>query len=432
MPPPLPTRYRLEQRLGRDGDIEQWLATDTSLDRPVLIRVLGPETGTERRGQFLDAMRAVAAVSHIHLASVYAAAEVPDGAYSVTEWTGGVTMRDRLDAGEPMTANEFITNAAGLAGALEALHASSVIHGAIDPSAIYFSSAHPAKLGSFGRLPVVAGSSEDVAALAETLDACLTGSTTLSAPPSQIVDGVSPTVDRALLDARAGVLDARRLASALQGAPSVTESEHEPGWTWRWLTPAVILLVLAGGIIGLGALFTAGSESPALFPARPPTSTTVPAIETTTTTTTTAPPSSDFSLLEVRVFDPYGDGVEHDEDLQKLTDGDPTTMWGTEHYSARLPLIKKGVGVVFSVAGTPRAFEARSTSDGTTYSLMWAASFEPDIEGWSRISGGTVSGGSITLQLPSRDGGYWLLWLTELPQQDDSYYTSIGEVRFAP
>jgi hypothetical protein len=63
---------------------------------------------------------------------------------------------------------------------------------------------------------------------------------------------------------------------------------------------------------------------------------------------------------------------------------------------------------------------------------MWAASFEPDIEGWSRISGGTVSGGSITLQLPSRDGGYWLLWLTELPQQDDSYYTSIGEVRFAP
>jgi serine/threonine protein kinase len=103
-------------------------------------------------------MRAVAAVPHIHLASVYAAAAVSDGAYSVTEWTGGVTMQDRLDAGEPMTPTEFITNAAGVAGALAALHASTVLHGAIDPSAIRFSSAHPAKLGAFGRVPVATSS----------------------------------------------------------------------------------------------------------------------------------------------------------------------------------------------------------------------------------------------------------------------------------
>jgi serine/threonine protein kinase len=429
LPPPLPTRYRLEQRLGRDGDIEQWLATDTSLDRPVLIRVLGPETDSSRREQFLEAMRAVANVSHIHLASVYAAAEVPDGAYSVTEWTGGVTMQDRLDASEPMTATEFVTNAAGLTGALDALHESSVLHGAIDPSAVFFSAAHPAKLGSFGRRPVATTPSEDVAALAETLDACLTGSTTLSAPPSQIVDGVSPTVDRALLDARAGLLDARMLAAALQATPSIPESEPRQGWTWRWLTPAIILLVLAGGISALGALLTAGSESPALFPARPPTSTTLPVLESTFTTTTAQP--SGFSLLNVRVFDPYGDGTEHDNDLQYLTDGDPTTLWRTEHYSAPLPLIKTGVGVVFAVAGTPKTFEARAVSDGTTYSLMWAPTLQPDIEGWTRVSGGTVAGGSIALQLPARAGGYWLLWLTELPQQEDSYYTSIGEVRFA-
>ncbi len=395
----------------------------------MLIRVLGPETDADRRVQFLDAMRAVANVSHIHLASVYAAAEVPDGAYSVTEWAGGVTMQDRLDAGEPMTATEFITNAAGLAGALDALHESSVLHGAIDPSAIFFSAAHPAKLGSFGRRPTATTSLEDVADLAETLDACLTGRTTLSAPPSQIVDGVSPAVDRALLDARAGLLDARRLAAALQGAPSITESEPRQGWSWRWLTPAIILLLLAGGIIALGALLTAGSESPALFPARPPTSTTLQVLNSTSTTTTTQP--SDFSLLDVRVFDPYGDGAEHDSDLHYLTDGDLSTPWRTEHYSAPLPLIKKGVGLVFAVAGTPNTFEARAVLDGTTYSLMWSPAFHQDIEGWTRISGGTVSGGSITLQLPARDGGYWLLWLTELPQQQDSYYTSIGEVRFA-
>ena len=37
MPPRLPERYRLNIRLGSDGDIEEWLAQDESLDRPVLI-----------------------------------------------------------------------------------------------------------------------------------------------------------------------------------------------------------------------------------------------------------------------------------------------------------------------------------------------------------------------------------------------------------
>ncbi len=432
MPPPLPTRYRLEQRLGRDGDIEEWLATDTSLDRPVLIRVLGPETDEERRDQFLSAMRSAAGVQHMHLASVYAAASVPDGAYSVTEWTGGVTMQDRLDAGEPMTAVEFVTNAAGLAGALAALHESSVMHGSVDPSAIQFSSAHPAKLGGFGRRPLATSEAEDVSAMAETLDACLTGNSSLSAPPSQMVDGVSPTVDTALLDARAGALDAQGLAAALQGAPNVSAPSHRQGWTWRWLTPALLLLVVAAGLIALGSTLRPGAESPVLFPALPPTTTTTPAIDATTTTTasTTTTLSSGLSLLDIQVFDPYGDGTEHDDDLPLLTDGDALTAWKTEHYSAELPRIKPGVGLIFAVAGTPATFSARAVSDGTSYGLFWASTVPTGIEGWSRVSGGTVSGGSITLQLPPRNGGYWLLWLTDLPAQGDSYYTSIGEVSF--
>ena len=40
--PKLPDRYQTQVRLGRDGDIEEWLATDTALDRPVLIRALDP------------------------------------------------------------------------------------------------------------------------------------------------------------------------------------------------------------------------------------------------------------------------------------------------------------------------------------------------------------------------------------------------------
>ena len=33
MPPRLPDRYRLSVRLGADGDVEEWLATDEHLER---------------------------------------------------------------------------------------------------------------------------------------------------------------------------------------------------------------------------------------------------------------------------------------------------------------------------------------------------------------------------------------------------------------
>ena len=122
MPPPLPNRYRLEVRLGRDQDIEEWLATDEHLDRPVLIRMLGPDATEKRRAEFLDAVRAAAAVRHPHLEPVFEAEEVQDGAYFVSEWNGGMTLQSRLDSGETMDYQEFSANAAGLAGALAALH----------------------------------------------------------------------------------------------------------------------------------------------------------------------------------------------------------------------------------------------------------------------------------------------------------------------
>lgn len=435
MPPPLPNRYRLEQRLGRDGDVEEWLATDTSLDRPVLIRVLGPETSSQRRNQFVESIKAVSAVSHMHLANVYAAAEVDGGAYSVTEWTGGVTMQDRLDGGETMTPDEFVANSAGLADAVAAMHEATVLHGDIDSSAIRFSKAHPAKLGAFGRLPVSTDAKADTAALASTLQICLTGDSQSSTPPSELVDGIAEAIDLALADAEAGRIDARALAAALQATPNVPKDlRGVKGWTWRWITPAAILLVVAAGIVALGLLLTSGSDSPALFPARPPTSTTPASIPTTSTSappTTTPPVVSEVTIVQTIVLDPYGDNAEHDASVSLLTDGDIATAWKTERYFDPLPLIKDGVGVAFAVSGSPSRFAATAVSNGTTYSLLWAENLSSSLESWTRIAGGTVAGGTISLQLPHRTDGFWLLWLTDLPPQDDGYFTSIGEVEFS-
>jgi hypothetical protein len=37
------------------------------------------------------------------------------------------------------------------------------------------------------------------------------------------------------------------------------------------------------------------------------------------------------------------------------------------------------------------------------------------------------------MQLPNRDGGVWLLWLTDLPEQGSAeYYAEVFEVVFRP
>lgn len=437
MPPPLPERYSLEVRLGRDHDVEQWLATDTALDRPVLIRVLGPETSMDRRQAFLDETRAAAAVTHVHLISVFAAGLLDEGAFSVTEWAGGVSMADRLTAGETMPVDEFFPNAAGLADALAALHATGGIHGAIDPGAIYYAGAHPAKLGGFGRPHSGATVAEDLRALAETLEISVTGRPVGTSSPSQVVDGIPSAVDEALTAAAVGDLDAAGLARALRTAPQIpTTPAPAQTWSWRWLAPAAIMAILAVGIVAIGLVLPSGPESPVLFPANPSDTSTTLTLVTTTTTATTPPLAGEPATI-VRAFsyDPNGDGSEHEEHIPRILDGDPTTAWRTERYFDPLPRLKAGVGVAIEVEGAPTELQVTGISDGTAYSIMWAASLPAGgISGWERLASGTVSGGRIATQVPERIGGLWLLWFTDLPAQNDpeGFYAFISEVRFRP
>ena len=434
MPPPLPDRFSLEVRLGRDHDVEEWLATDTALDRPVLIRVLGPETSNDRRQAFLDDTRAGAVTTHVHLISVYAAGPVDEGAYSVTEWAGGVSMADRLAAGETIPVDEFLSNAAGLAEGLAALHRSGGIHGSIDAGAIYFSGSHPAKLGSFGNPHSGSSVSEDTRALAETLETCVTGRPAGTASPSQIVDGIPPAVDTALEAAQRGELDAAGLAQALHTTTrSPMTTPGEPNWSWRWLAPAALLSILAVGIVAIGLVLSSGPESSILFPATPDVSSTAPTLSTTSSVATTAAQGDSTSVVRAFSYDPEGDGSEHEENVYKVIDDDPATSWRTERYFDPLPLLKRGVGIAIELSGRPAQFVATGLSNGTAYTLMWAADLPSSgIDGWERLASGTVSGELVEAQIPEREHGFWLFWLTDLPAQEDGFYASIAEVRFRP
>jgi len=421
-------------RLGRDSDVEEWLATDQALDRPVLIRALDPAAGQGRKDAYVDDVRAAAAVSHIHLARVYEV-DRNGAAYAVLEWNGGVSVADRLRAGDTLPVNEFLPNAAGLADGLAALHAAGVVHGAIDPGAILFSAAHPAKLAAYGRPHQPATAADDTRALAVTLRSAITGSNAPDLRPSQVVEGIPRSVDDALAAAEVGTFSAAQLAAALRSA-RFTPDTSDGGWSWRWVAPASLLLAVALLVAAAGLSIDVDPNSPFLFPATPQSRpTTAPG--TDAGPSETLPPASGDGSESVTVratsFDPFGDNrSERESDIPLLSDGDPSTAWRTERYFSPLSSIKPGVGVVFQPDGPVRMMEIRGSA-GTAYEVKWAATPQVGIDGWETVSSGTLVSGTASLQLPGRNGGAWLLWLTALPEQGDgAFYADTSEVSFRP
>ena len=428
MPASIPDRYELEVRLGRDGDIEEWLATDTSLDRPVLIRSLGPESSPERRRQFVESVSSAAKTSHSHLARVFTVNEVEGGAYAVSEWTGGATVADRVGADRPIELPDFLPNAAGLAGALAALHANGAVHGEIDLSAISYSGAHPAKLGAFGRMST-SGPEGDVRALSASLETALTGSPPVGPPPSERVDGVPRAIDAILRSGQSGTLTAEDLEKALRAAPTPRPPQPESGPIPRRLLIGAISLVLAAvGLVAVGFVLSGGS-APVV-----PTPTTQNAESTTLTSlVTTTLTEGETSAADPAVLDPFGEGGENDQLVANLLDGDPATEWSTETYLDPLPLLKPGVGVTVRMTGAPDRLELLGMTVGTRFEVYWSPQLVEGPESWERIAGATAAPSSTAVGLPARTDGFWLIWLLELPAQNDgTYRATIAELRFLP
>lgn len=432
MPAAIPDRYDLEVRLGRDIDIEEWLATDTSLDRPVLVRSLGPDSEQARRREFVESVTRAAKASHQHLARVFAVSEVDGGAYAVSEWTGGATVADRVAANQPIDLPDFLPNASGLAGALAAMHAEGATHGGIDTSAISYSGSHLAKLGAFGRA-LSTDTAADVRALSAALETALTGAPPGGPPPSERVDGVPRALDVILRSGQSGALTAHQLEEALRAAPTPREPRSDTGPTSRRLLIAALLLtLLAVGVVAVGFLLSGGSApvvvpTPTSTPGGASTSTEAPVETTSIPAATSAVPSQPTS------FDPFGEGGEGDQSIEALIDGDVGTAWQTETYLDPLDLLKPGVGVTVRMAGTPAQLEIVGLSEGSVFDLFWSAQRSETPELWESVASGSANPGTINISLPPRTDGFWLIWLTGLTQLDDgTYQSSIAELRFEP
>ena len=122
---------------------------DTSLERPVAIKVLRPQLATAIGAErFVREAKHLANLSHPHLVSVHEAGETDGLYYYVMDHIEADTL-DRVLARGPLAPALAIQVVVGLLEALEVVHANDLIHRDVKPENIFLQGEHPL-LADFG------------------------------------------------------------------------------------------------------------------------------------------------------------------------------------------------------------------------------------------------------------------------------------------
>ncbi|MGH3031159.1 MAG: hypothetical protein ACRDNE_10410, partial [Gaiellaceae bacterium] len=132
--------------------------------------------------------------------------------------------------------------------------------------------------------------------------------------------------------------------------------------------------------------------------------------------------STTVQLSAVADYDPDGDAVEHPEDVELATDGDPATYWRTETYSS---FSKEGVGIVLAAA------------EPVALSRLVVLSGEPGYR--AKIQAGSSESGpfedvssertvgertAFPLDTGGEEYGFYVVWITDLAGR-----ATVSEVR---
>lgn len=140
--------FRLKQRIGAGGMGVVYKAVDLSLRRTVAIKAL-PRATPDLVTRLRREARAMAAVSHPNLAVIHGVETWQGMPFLVEEYLGGGTLTQRLAVARP-SLRETLDLGLTLAGVLQHMHASGLVHCDIKPSNIGFTQHGVMKLLDFG------------------------------------------------------------------------------------------------------------------------------------------------------------------------------------------------------------------------------------------------------------------------------------------
>jgi eukaryotic-like serine/threonine-protein kinase len=128
------SHYRIIEKLGSGGMGDVYLAEDLRLRRKVAVKVLAPRlvTDQERVRRFGQEARAVSALNHPNILTIYDIGQAGDVHFIATEFVAGETLRARLARGR-LTPGEVLEIATQTGSALAAAHDAGIVHRDVKP-----------------------------------------------------------------------------------------------------------------------------------------------------------------------------------------------------------------------------------------------------------------------------------------------------------
>ncbi len=159
-------KFRFEARIGSGGMGVVYRAVDLALGRTVAVKTL-PQLSPDHAQRLRREARAMASLSHPHLALIYGAEMWRGTPMLMFEYLDGGTLADRLRA-RAQSPRDVVLLGVRLADALAHMHRSGVLHRDIKPSNIGYRLDGTPKLLDFGLAKIVAGEGRVVLPAAAT------------------------------------------------------------------------------------------------------------------------------------------------------------------------------------------------------------------------------------------------------------------------
>jgi len=143
--------YEIVRRLGAGGSGVVYLANDTLLQRPVVLKILrtGALTAEQMRSTVLREARLASAIEHPNVCAIYEAGESGDEAYIVMQYIPGQSL-DRLIARGPANLQLVLSVGIQVADGLHEAHSLGIFHRDLKPQNVMLTDGGLAKILDFG------------------------------------------------------------------------------------------------------------------------------------------------------------------------------------------------------------------------------------------------------------------------------------------
>lgn len=159
--------YRISAAIGAGGMGEVYRATDTKLAREIALKVLPPAMAndSDRLARFQREARAVAALNHPNVVTVYSVEESDNVHFITMELLEGEPL-DRLISANGLPPDRIIEIAGAVAEALAAAHEKGIVHRDLKPANVMVTNEGRVKVLDFGLAKDVGGESANGATMA--------------------------------------------------------------------------------------------------------------------------------------------------------------------------------------------------------------------------------------------------------------------------